>query len=67
MPVEGCFCLPGFVLDNDGSCIAPTGCGCPLPDLSAIISVYKKLMHKFLREIDETLIKITSGWPKSNK
>jgi hypothetical protein len=39
LPVPGCYCNDGFVLDPAGNCVQPSSCGCPLPDNSAFISV----------------------------
>ena len=48
--IEGCFCLDGYVLDNNGNCVLPEDCGCNLPDNSALISVsYIDFCWKYLK------------------
>ncbi len=37
--IEGCHCKSGFVLDNNGNCIAPANCGCRMPDNSTTLMV----------------------------
>jgi len=37
--IEGCHCKAGFVLDNNGSCIAPANCGCRMADNSTTLMV----------------------------
>ena len=49
--IEGCHCKAGFVLDNNGNCIAPANCGCRMPDNSTTLMVSNSflwLLIKFL-------------------
>ena len=41
VPIEGCYCKPGYLVAADGSCILPPSCGCTLPDNSGILEVRK--------------------------
>jgi len=39
MPVEGCFCKAGFVLNARGMCVEQSQCGCVLPDGSGLMNI----------------------------
>jgi hypothetical protein len=48
LPVPGCYCAAGFVLDSTGNCINPKNCGCPLPDNSGVIPVIYSFFNYLL-------------------
>ena len=54
--IEGCHCKAGFVLDNNGNCIAPASCGCKMPDNSTTLMVsysFLAINKVFNKEIGE--------------
>ena len=39
VPIEGCYCMAGYVLNNNAECVRETDCVCVLPDGSATLQV----------------------------
>ncbi len=39
VPVEGCHCKKGYLVDNSGNCILPENCGCQMPESNVILDV----------------------------
>ncbi|CAF0928390.1 unnamed protein product, partial [Brachionus calyciflorus] len=42
-PSEGCYCSSSTVLDSNGNCVAPSQCGCNLPEDMGILGVGETL------------------------